>query len=328
MTDWRKHLRYDPIPALLHSSNKAIVYFTRRDLLGEKVEPISVVWDLLEPQKILKKQMPDGSWKKSGKNPAVFPPNHPALVESFKNFRILVERYQFIKDHPAISKAADFLFSFQTPEGDIRGFIGNQYATYYTGYVLALLIKAGYENDIRVEKGMRWLFSMQQDDGGWTIPILTQEYDRKTWLKWTSQNVWVVAPDKSKPFSHNWTDMVLRAFAVHPRYKLSVEANVAGLLLKSSFFLADAYTSMQHPRYWTRFLFWWPNLLTALESLALLGFTKDDADIKKGLDWFIVNQQSDGLWPLEAEKADKPKDLPERQWLGLAVGRMLKAYFG
>jgi hypothetical protein len=328
MTEWRKNLRIDPIPILLNSPNKAIVYFTQRDLINEQVESINSVWELPEPQKILRKQQSDGSWGKPDKNPAVYPPSHRSLVETFKNFRILVERYGFTKDHPTISKAAEFLFSFQMPEGDIQGFIGNQYATYYTGYVLSLLIKAGYKNDPRTEKGMQWLLSMRQLDGGWTIPILTHKYDRETWLKLTSQNLKPTMPDRTQPFSHNWTDMVLRAFAVHPKYRQSIEAKTAGALLKSEFFQVDAYTSYQSSKYWTRFIHWWPNLLTALDSLALLGFTKDDPDIKKGLDWFIANQQSDGLWKLESDKETKPKDLPERLWLGLAVCRMLQRYLG
>ncbi len=328
MTDWRKQLLINPTPLLLAAQNKAIVYFTQRDLLAEKVEPISFVWSLPEPQKILRKQQADGSWKKSGTNPAVYPPNHHSLVETFKNFRILVEKYQFTKDHPSILKAAEFLFSFQTPEGDIRGFIGNQYATYYTGYILALFIKAGYEDDKRVEKGIRWLLSMRQNDGGWTVPFLTHEYDREMWLKLTSTFMEALMPDRTKPFSHNTTDMVLRAFAYHFKYRKSPEAKAAGVLLKSSFFQPDAYTSYQDPRYWTRFAFWWPNLLTALDSLYFLGFTKDDADIKKGLNWFIDNQQPDGLWKIESDKEIKARDTEERLWLGLAICKVLKRYYG
>src|SRR4030042_622081 len=115
MTDWRKRLRVDAVPVLLTSPNKAITYFTKRDLLDEKVAPISFVWDLHEPQKILRKQQADGSWKKSGAKPAVYPPNHHNLVETFKNFRTLVEKFQFNKSHPSIPEAADFLFSFHTP---------------------------------------------------------------------------------------------------------------------------------------------------------------------------------------------------------------------
>ncbi|MBN1161292.1 MAG: hypothetical protein JXA17_05045 [Dehalococcoidales bacterium] len=326
MTEWRKQLRIDPVPVLLNSQNKAIIYFTKRDLLKEPAEPVSSIWGIPEPQKILRQQQTGGSWKKSGTNPAIYPPNHYELVETFKNFRILIEKYQFSKDHPSVPKAAEFLLSFQTPEGDIRGFIGNQYATYYTGCVLSLLIKAGYEDDPHVEKGMQWLLSMRQDDGGWTIPILTHQYDRDTGYKLTSQYMEAVQPDRKKPFSHNWTDMVLRAFAIHPEYRQFNEARAAGALLKSCFFKPDTYTSYQSPRYWTRFVFWWPNLLTSLESLSLLGFSIEDPDIKRGLDWFIKNQQSDGLWKLENDKPVSPKDTETKQWLGLDICRLLKRY--
>jgi hypothetical protein len=174
---------------------------------------------------------------------------------------------------------------------------------------------------------MEWLLSMRQNDGGWTIPYLTHSYDRETWFKMTTQPMEPVLPDRTKPFSHNWTDMVLRAFAAHPKYKKSPEAKTAAILLKSSFFQPDAYDSYKDAYYWTRFLFWWPNLLTALESLHLLGFTRDDPDIQKGLNWFIENQQPDGLWKLESIRAAKPEDMEERQWLALRICRVLKRYF-
>ena len=326
MTDWLKKLKYNPLPALISSTNKAVAYFARRDLLDEKVEIIKAIWELPEPQKMLHKQQPDGSWKKSVKNPDVYPPNHSQLLETFKIFRILVEKYRFTKDHPSISKAAGFLLTFQTEDGDIRGFIGNQYATYYTGYLISLLIKAGYEGDSRVEKGLKWLLSMRQNDGGWTVPFLTRDYDRETWIRLTSTFMAPLEPDRSQPFSHMATDMVLRGFAAHSRYRRSNEAKAAGVLLKSRFFQKDAYTSYQSPKYWTRFAFWWPNLITGLDSLFLLGFSGDDPDIKKGLSWFIDNQQPDGLWKLESGKPVKPKDFEERLWLGLSICRIMKRY--
>ena len=163
---WRNLLAINPFPVLLDSGNKAINYFARRDLLSEAVPTINSVWELPEVQKLLKKQQSDGSWEKPGKKAEVYPHWHHKLVETFKRFRILVERYQFTKEIPAINQAADYLFTCQTREGDIRGFIGNQYATYYTGYILALLIRAGYNDDSRIEKGMQWLLSMRQNDGG------------------------------------------------------------------------------------------------------------------------------------------------------------------
>jgi hypothetical protein len=325
--NWRTQLSVDVIPSLLASENQAIVYFTRRDLLNERTKAVVFVWGLPEPQKLLRHQRFNGSWDKSGVKADVYPEHYHQLIETFKRSRILIERYEFNKNHPSIRNAAKYLFSCQTGEGDIRGFIGNQYATYYTGYALSLLIRAGYKDDPRVENGMRWLLTMRQNDGGWTVPILTHKWDKKTGNKLTSQYMEPVPPDRTKPFSHNWTDMVLRAYAAHPGYRDADEIKAAGELLKSSFFKPDAYPSYQSPKYWTRFVFWWPNLLTALESLARLGFTKNDPDIKRGLDWLIENQQEDGLWKLENDKEVKAKDTEERLWLGLRVCRMLKRYY-
>jgi hypothetical protein len=44
MENWRKELHVDPILSLISAKNKAIEYFTRRDILDEKVEPIETLW--------------------------------------------------------------------------------------------------------------------------------------------------------------------------------------------------------------------------------------------------------------------------------------------
>ena len=332
MKNWRRSLKFDPISPLLSSDNEAIGYYVRRDLLGERVDPISHIWQLPEVQRVLKKQQADGSWRYPGKKTVVYPKHHYSLLETWKRFRLLVERYEFTEDHPAARKAAEFLFSCQTDAGDIRGFIGNQYATYYTGAVVALLIKAGYEDDPHIEKGVKWLLSMRQDDGGWTIPIQTHKFDRKTVYALTSQYAAPLEPDRSKPFSHIATDMVLRAFAVHPRYRTSKEAKIAGNLLKSRFFQPDVYSSYRAASYWVRFLFWWPNLLTALDSLSLMGFSKDDPDIRKALDWFIDHQDPTGLWKITYVKErgviDNERNRVRQLWVSLAICRTFKRFYG
>jgi len=331
MTNWQKLLKFDPLSPLISSKNEAIEYYVRRDLLGEKVKPISHLWQLPEAQKIVRKQQADGSWKYPGKKTVVYPKHHYSLLETWKQFRFLVERYEFTREHPTARKAAEFLFSCQTDDGDIRGFIGNQYATYYTGAVMAVLIKAGYEDDPRIEKGFKWLLSMRQDDGGWTVPILTHKLDRKTMHRLTGQYAEPIEPDRSKPFSHNWTDMVLRAFAVHPHYRKSKEAKIAGTSLKSRFLQPDVYSSYRAADYWVRFEFWWPNLLTALDSLSLMGFSKDDPDIKKALDWFIDHQEPNGLWKttyvMGKEATDNEKNRVRRLWVSLGVCRVFERFY-
>ena len=118
---WFAQLKFDPIPVLLSSDDKAIEYFTKRDLLDETVESITCIWQLPEVQKILRKQQPDGSWKHTGKETVTYPKYHYALAETWKSFRVLVEQYQVTKEHDGARTAAEFMFSCQTSQGDIRG---------------------------------------------------------------------------------------------------------------------------------------------------------------------------------------------------------------
>ena len=72
----------------------------------------SALWQLPEAQRILRKQLADGSWPRSGEK------KHPAinyhLIETWRHFRFLVEQYGFTREHPQARKAAEFLFSCQT----------------------------------------------------------------------------------------------------------------------------------------------------------------------------------------------------------------------
>ncbi len=325
--DWIQQLKINPVPALLSCGDKAAEYFTRRDLLEEAVEPITTVWQLPPVQRIMHKQQPDGSWRPSGKKPTIYPENHYELVETWRNLRILVERYELTTQHPTVEKASEYLFRFQTPEGDIRGMLANQYTTYYTGAMLAVLIKAGYADDPRVSKGMDWLLSMRQNDGGWTIPILTRGYSQTQINQLTATYAQPVEPDKSLPFSHNWTDMALRPFAAHHTRRSSKQAHKAADLLKSAFFQPDYYTSYKDARYWVRFMFWWPNLLTALETLLQLGYTIHDPDIQNGLSWLTENQQPNGLWRLDYCKKAKEKPSAEQYWLALRIVRVFRGFY-
>jgi len=329
MDNWRKRLKHDPLPPLLSSGSEALRYFAKRDLLGEQVGPVSQLWQLPEAQRILRKQLIDGSWPRSGveKHHAV----NYHLVETWRHFRFLVEQYGFTREHPQAEKAAEYLFSCQTEEGDIRGILANQYATYYTGSIMSLLIQAGYADDPRIEKGFRWLLAMRQDDGGWSIPIITHKFDRATQYRLTSQYAEPVQPDRSKPFSHNWTGMVLRAFAVHPEYRRSKAAQVAARLLASRFFQPDRYTSYRAAGYWVRFEypFWWNNVVAALDSVSLIGLSRDDEQVSRALNWLIGHQEADGLWKVSyarpnVRETDVARKRETRLWVSLAICRVLR----
>ncbi|MBN1584508.1 MAG: hypothetical protein JXA89_27630 [Anaerolineae bacterium] len=332
MENWRKQFKFDPLPPLLSCGDQALAYWVRRDLLEENVGPVQCLWTLPEALKILKKQLPDGSWPRVGaeKHPAV---NYP-LIETWRQFRYLVEQYGFTREHPQAQKAVGLLFSCQTQEGDIRGFLANQYATYYTGAIMSLLIQAGYADDSRIERGFQWLLAMRQDDQGWTIPILTHKLDRATQYRLTSEYAEPLEPDRSKSFSHNWTGMVLRAFAVHPHYCHSQAARVAAHLLKSRFFQPDCYTSYQAASYWVRFdyPFWWNNLVTALDSLSLMGFSGHDEQIELALKWLVDHQEESGLWQVSYAKPYEEREATAQVrktqfWVSLAICRVFKRLF-
>lgn len=332
---WQKELKFNPISPLLNSDNATIVYFAKRDLLEFEVQVINRIWGLNEPQKILRKQRQDGSWPSSSKNKEKYPEINYKLIETWKQFRLLIEKYEFNKIHPAILNAAEFIFSCQTEEGDIRGMLGNQYAMYYTGAIMSLLIKAGYQNDPRIEKGFKWLLHMRQDDGGWVgSPIQTIPLSKDLIYELTSTSKETFKQhDKTKPYSHNWTGMVLRAFAVHDKYKKSKEALVAANLLKTRFFKADYYSSYKHPENWVRFQypFWWNSLIAALDSLSLMGIPKDDEDIENALNWLKMHQDSNGLWKNSYSSIHKStpnkKTKEEQLWISLAICRIFKRFY-
>ena len=327
MDNWQMQLKYAPIQPLLNSDHAAIRYFVKRDLLKEPVESKTVLWQLPEAKKILNKQLSDGSWSRPGeKKYAAINYN---LIETWRQLRYLIGQYDFTCEHPQIQKAAEFVFSCQTEAGDIRGFLANQYATYYTGAMLALLIQAGYEDDPRVEKGLQWLLKMRQNDHGWTIPILTRYLDGVTQYRVTSEYTEPIEPDRSQPFSHNWTGMILRAFVAHPDYRHSETVVKAAELLKSRFFQPDSYTSYQAASYWVRFdyPFWWNHLVAALDSISWIGFSKEDEQIKAGLNWLIEHQECDGMWKVNYGKEQDKKSEREqekREWISLAISRIFE----
>lgn len=336
MTDWLNLFKYDPIEPLLKVGDIAIQYFVKRDLLQLNEGGIEEIWVLKEPQSKLKKQTNDGFWKSNTRNRTKAPAVNYDLFETFKAFSILIDKYEFNISNIQIEKAAEYLLSCQTNEGDIRGIIGEQYAPYYTGLIMSLLIKAGYEKDIRIKKGFDWLLKMRQNDGGWIIgsPGCFGEYSKDELSKLTTHFVGTKKDfDFSKPFTHSGTGMIIRAFAYHPKYRKSVAALKAASLLKQQFFKKDNSSSYQDPNNWVNFKypFFWTDLISALDSLSLIGISRDDVYIKKALKWLIDNQLKTGLWNNSYSKIHSTiknaKTYQTQLWISLAICRIFKRFY-
>ncbi|MFX1274677.1 MAG: hypothetical protein ACFFBP_17900 [Promethearchaeota archaeon] len=323
MKSWKEQLKHDPIPPLLSCKNKAIIYFVKRDLLEQKVNPIESLWELPSAIDILKKQQEEGFWKYPGKvKENLRWQEDYNQIETFRNLGVLVEKFGFNKNHLSIQKAAKYLLSKQTSEGDIRGIYATQYSPNYTAAILEQLIKAGYEDNETIRKGLDWLLSIRQDDGGWTIALRTLK------IKW--EDAFTLSepllPDKKKPFSHMITGVVLRPFAIHSDYQKRDETQHAGRLLMSRFFQNDKYSDRKDKSYWLKFSFpfWFTDLISALDSLVSLGFSKKEQQIRAALDWFISQQKEDGTWDLSMLRS-KDKDL--NFWFDYLICGLFKKFY-
>lgn len=212
---WRRFLGVDPVPLLLGCGNAAISHFATRDFLGADPGPVSALWGLPAARAIVARQLAGGSWKYPGGKETVRSRENYDQIETFRQAGILVEKHGMTREHPAMARAAEFLFSFQTVDGDFRGIYGNQYATTYTGALIEVLTKAGYGDDARIARGLGWLLSVRQDDGGWAIPLRTVGVPFAEFLD-TVRHPEPLPPDRAGPSSHLVTGMVSRAFAAHP----------------------------------------------------------------------------------------------------------------
>ena len=322
MSNWIKILRINPVKKLLSSGDDTLTFYVKRDLLDDFSckKPHNK-----EIDRLINKQQSNGSWIFKSSSIDKYPSINHNLVETFKSIRILVGKYEMNKSYEAISKCAEYIFSCQTKEGDIRGILGTQYMPYYCGLFVEYLIRAGYECDGRIESAMKYLILHRQNDGGWVVPLQTVKINKLNDETYGSDPI---VADKSLPSSHIATGMTLRAFAVHSSYRNTDIAKKAGELLKSRFFKPDKYNDRKAPEYWIKFQFpyWWTSLISYLDCLYHLGFSIEDKDIKKGIEWLLINQNESGLWATKYDKGDKNKLELSQLWICYSICKVLKLF--
>ncbi len=302
------------IKTLLDSGNTALITFTRQNLLGERVD-IEKLWTLPQIEKLLEKQQSNGSWLYPNKKATSRSPTNYNQYQTYKTVAELVEFYGLNKKHEAIKQAAQYLFSFQTEQGEFRGIYGNQYSPNYSASITEFLIKAGYD-DTRIEKSLDWLLTMRQDDGGWAIPLRTKDkglealYEEQT-----------IEPDRTKPFSHLVTGIVLRPFSLKPAYANKVKD--AGIQLAERVFTRDKYPDRVGAEYWTKFTFpyHWTDILSTIDTLTRLGI-KNHPKINEITHWFEKHKQNNGTYDVSVMAGAKYKDV--KYWITLQYLTVLK----
>jgi hypothetical protein len=302
------------IKTLLGTCNAALIAFTRRDLLGEEVD-IEELCNLPRVKRILKNQQSNGSWIYPNKTATLRSPTNYNQYQTYKTMAELVEFYGLTKKHDAIRNAAEYLFSSQTREGEFRGIYGNQYSPNYSASITEFLIKAGYEDTI-IEKSLNWLLRMRQDDGGWAIPLRTRNRELEALNEKET-----IEPDRTKPFSHLVTGIVLRPFSLMSAYRSKVKD--AGLLLADRVFTRDKYSDRLGVEYWTKFTFpyHWTDILSTIDTLTLLGIN-NHPKINEIMRWFEKQKQDNGIYEVSVMAGAKYKDV--NYWITLRYLTVLK----
>lgn len=310
--------------ALLNLGIAPIIYWTKKDILGKDVNEEKMrLQESPTVRKLVSKQLEDGSWKYPSRGGMLWAKSYK-ILQTLKSLTTLIVKYDLNRESEAVERAAAFLFGTQTEEGDFRGMYLNQYTPNYHSWALELLVKAGYDDD-RIRRAFEWLMEIRQNDGGWTIPLRTHRLMGKS-LKRAFASPEPIAPDKTKPFSHVITGVVLRAFAAHPEWRKDERIRRVSKMLASRFFKSDKYQDRRAPQFWEKLIypFGFTDILSSLDVISIFGLSPNDPDVARGIGWLAGQQMENGLWPTGYPKGAARKE--NDCWVTLAALRTFKRF--
>lgn len=337
MRNWKSYLKSDPIEWLLEDDNPSVRYFTLKDILNQN-ENSSEVRKAKEKimiegvvPKILNKQKPGGYW------------------ETAENFYIRTKYkgtvWQFIVlaelaadgTDDRIQKTCEFILSNSQDKtsgafayyGNGNGGDHNKILPCLTGNMLWSLIKFGYLEDSRIQKGINWIVDYQRFNDG--LEHAPDEWPYNVGSK-KGEACW------GKHTCHMCVVKNLKALAEIPPNKRSdgmkeiinkaVEYILNHHIYKQSHNL-DAVAKQE----WMHFgfpLMWKIDALEVLDILTKLGF-RDDR-MKDAIDLLVAKQNDNGRWILEKTfngrmQTNIEQKGKESKWITLFALRVLKRIY-
>jgi hypothetical protein len=290
----------------------------RRDLIDDSEAPTSEeVWAYKEVAAVAKRIAKNGSVTPKQPEKAIGPAKFATALATLRTVDEMADLGLRVNELPAgnaLAKAAEFLLKSQGDDGALADLIlgetpsarGKTVALHFQGWALGALCRIGYDNDPRVDEGLKFLLAGRQNDGGWA---------------WRG----VRTDSAARPSSHLVTGMVLRAFAASPR-KTSREARRAAELLATRFLQPDRYPDRKAPNHWEliaepRFYI---DVLDALDSVTAVGLGKENSGVRTAEAYLRGRQMDEGLWypgppGKVVAKTLAPKDKEAALWLTLRV---------
>jgi len=322
MGDWKSALKTDPTDWLLENYNPSIQYWMLKDLLHksenepEVAEVKGKISESEEVQMVFSKIDINGGpfWSRS---------NGDVYWGTFSTGSVLwfLAETGLTKEDPKIEDLAKFLFGYQSAEGFFKlGPRGPGWWSCFTATILGALLRFGYINDERVDKGIEWLFRTQRLDGGW--------YCTKNALKGGPK-------EKLDSCPHSVLN-VLWAFM-----NTSELRNREELIPAVEFLLRHWETKIPIPnvdrgRYgigsrfgWIRYPLFEYHLLKYVYVLSHYDYALKDKRLREAVDLLISKQDSQGHWAIDKpytgwEEFEFGKKGSPSKWATLNALRTLK----
>jgi len=334
MSNWKSLLKADPTGWLLEKDNPSVRYFTLTDVLG-KLENDSEVREAKDEimevgvvPKILAKQSNEGYW------------GSPENFYAPGKFKGTVWQLMILAELGAdsgeerVRKACEFILNnsqdresggFSYLRASSGGGRHKRVIPCLTGNMVWSLIRLGYLDDPRVQRGIDWITTYQRFDDGISEAPKGWPYGR--------QSCW------GRHSCHMGVVKALKALAEIPTDERSEDVtctieNGAEYLLKHHVHKRSHDLTRVSKAEWLRFSFplmWNTDVLEILGILTRLGYR--DSRMEEALNLVVSKQDDQGRWKLEntfngrfqvdIEQKGKPS-----KWITLNALKALKGFYG
>ena len=308
------------IPLLLADPSPNLRYLVLKHLLDEPEEAEELESIRLEDpivKKLIAEQSQDGSWSQESIDGNA--PHGKIQVTS----QALTRLGYLELDHPAVSKAAEYLFSQQQRDGswplgnymvDSDGFEGYDRMSLQTSLILRGLAVAGYASDPRSEQAYDWLIEQQLENGAWPTGVAGDVYGYVAGYRRLPHSRWGCRSN---------TTSAVTCLSLHPMRRRGSEArkgldHLLGRETRERYNLGFDIARSVGVEPSTGFITYFARFDVAhiLRLVTRIEASKEDQRVKDLIDFIWAQQGDYGLW-------EYPKPMATR-WVTFEVLRSLR----
>jgi hypothetical protein len=327
-------LKADATNWLLEDDNPSVRYFTLTDILDKPVNDSEVkeakkaIMDIGIVPQILAKQSSDGCWE----TPTAF---YTAKYRGTVWQLIILAELGADERDSRVRKACEFVIAnSQNPESSgfsmhvsarAGGGLRSEVIPCLTGNMVWSLIRLGYLEDPRVQRGINWITTYQRFDDGAKEAQKGWPYDRYV-MCWGTHTCHMGAVKALKALAEIAADQRNRA----------VEATVkngAEYMLKHHIYKRSHNLSKVSKPGWLRFgfpLMYQDDALEVLGILTKLGYK--DERMQEAVDLVLSKQDAQGRWKLENTfngrfQVNVERKGEESKWITLNALKALKRFY-